>query len=218
MHYFYQYKESVAPPISRIGLIQLINTVVEIGVALNNYDFIQMGYIGTHPLENNFGSLSIVCHCDHSYSNIFRANKFQAFELDLELVERIPKVQYFGGIILVFTPFQLFKIVWQRMKNNESNISFFESWFPLYKTSNFDERIESPSILSGCNIITRYLNLNDKKNDDKVRKVMMKYRKKDRIEKKFTPISQITADELDSLEIDEDFYFLLQIIIQYILI
>lgn len=70
------------------------------------------------------------------------------------------------------------------MKNNESDISFFESWFPLYKISNFDERIESPSILSGCNIITRYLNLNDKKNDDKVRKVMMKYRKKDRIEKK----------------------------------
>ena len=71
LHYFYQYKESVGPPISRIGLIRFINTVIGIAVALHKYDFIQIGQISTHPLENYFGSLRITCHCDHSYCNIF---------------------------------------------------------------------------------------------------------------------------------------------------
>ena len=72
LHYLYQYNESIAPPISRIGLIRIINTIVGFCVALERYDFVQMGHIGTYPLENYFGSLRISCHFDHSYCNIFR--------------------------------------------------------------------------------------------------------------------------------------------------
>lgn len=57
LHYFNQYKKSVGPPISRIGLICAINTMIVISVALHKYDFIQIGPIGTHPLEKYFCSL-----------------------------------------------------------------------------------------------------------------------------------------------------------------
>lgn len=73
LHYLYQYDESIAPLISRIGLIRIINTIIGLCVALTKYDFVQIGHIGTHPLENYFGSLRIACNCDHSYCNIIRA-------------------------------------------------------------------------------------------------------------------------------------------------
>lgn len=114
-----------------------------------------------------------------------------------------------GGIIPDFTPFQLFKMVWSRMKNNDSDISFFNSWFPLYKTSEFDERISSASVLSGSNIIARYLNISDKKYNDKEKKVNMKCRKTDRIEKirNLKPVSQLTAEESVSLVFEDALQF-----------
>lgn len=57
-HYFFQCNESLAPPISRIGLIHAINTFVGIAVALHKFDFVQMGQLGAHLLENYFGSLN----------------------------------------------------------------------------------------------------------------------------------------------------------------
>ena len=38
------------------------------------------------------------------------------------------------GIILDITPFDLFKILWQKVKKYECDSLIFESWFPLYKT------------------------------------------------------------------------------------
>ena len=49
------------------------------------------------------------------------------------------------------------------MKSSEADITFFESRFSLYKTTDFDEQISHSSALSGCNIIARYLNIHDKK-------------------------------------------------------
>lgn len=72
-HYIYKFKDSIIPPISKIGLKRMINTIVGISRALGRYDFFQIGHIGTHPLENYFGCIRIACHNDHSYCNIFRA-------------------------------------------------------------------------------------------------------------------------------------------------
>lgn len=73
LNYFYQFNNSVSPPGTRITLIMMLNTIVGIAVALLKYDFVKTGHIGTHPLENYFGSLRVACQYDHSFDCIFRA-------------------------------------------------------------------------------------------------------------------------------------------------
>lgn len=72
MHYLYQYNNSISPPLSRIGLIRLINTIIGIAVCLEKYDLVHTGHLSTHPVENYFGTLRVTCSYDHSYGNIFR--------------------------------------------------------------------------------------------------------------------------------------------------
>lgn len=48
-HYIYQFKDSISPPISRIGLIRMINTIVGISIALEKFNFVQIGHISAHP-------------------------------------------------------------------------------------------------------------------------------------------------------------------------
>ena len=39
------------------------------------------------------------------------------------------------GNLPEITPFQVFKLVWQKMKCKDSDASFFESWFLYFKNS-----------------------------------------------------------------------------------
>ena len=181
LHYLYQYNESIAPPISRIGLIRIINTIVGFCVALERYDFVQMGHIGTYPLENYFGSLRISCHFDHSYCNIFRT--FGKSILVKKLLDDLKqtniirtrlgycgthaKIECTDRIIPDNTPFQLFISIWNKMKDENADITIFESWFPCYKTTEWNEQISIASILSGSSIISMYLNLSDSKSSVK---------------------------------------------------
>lgn len=84
------------------------------------------------------------------------------------------------------------------------------SWFPYYKTVDWKEQISKSSSLSGSNIIARYINLSD----DKTKKIRikMKCRKKDRLDniKKLHQISKMTEKELNSLQIEDDFIFIIK--------
>ncbi|KAK8858330.1 hypothetical protein M9Y10_039614 [Tritrichomonas musculus] len=223
LHYFYQYNKSLAPPISRIGLIRIINTIIGLSVALKKYEFVQMGHIGTHPLENYFGSLRIACHYDHSYFNIFSAiGKSVLIKKLLEELQQTENirtrlgyggthatVENTGGNIPDISPFDLFKSIWSRMKNENADTTYFESWYPFFKTTYWDERISSPSYLSGTSIISRYLNLSDAKKPSDKNSINMKCRKKDLIKKikEMHTVSGMTTDEVDSLAIEDAFMF-----------
>ena len=227
LHYLYQFKSSVSPPITRIGLIRMINSIVGISIALERYDFVQIGHIGTHPLENYFGCIRIACHNDHSYCNIFRAIGKAIYtrkildELKQENIIRTrlgiggahAKIQCIEGIIPDFTPFQLFKMVWHKMKDDKADTTFFESWFSSYKTIEWEEEITQASKLSGSNVISRYLNLsNESKSINKAPKINMKCRK----HKIFAKISKLkrifimTQKETDSLPIEDPLLFFIQ--------
>ena len=130
LHYLYQMNGSVSPPHSRIGIIRMINTIIGVAVALERYNFVHTGHIGTHPLENYFGSLRVACNNDHSYCNIFRAigKTIHVRNLlnDLDQKETIrTRLGYGGtkaeiicieGIIPDISPFDLYKILWQKIK------------------------------------------------------------------------------------------------------
>ena len=65
------------------------------------------------------------------------------------------------------------------MKYEKADITFFESWFPVYRTTEWDEQISMSSLLSGCNIISRYLNLSDSKKSNNQKTIYMKCSKKE---------------------------------------
>ena len=169
LHYFYQFSNSLSPPGTRITVIRMLNTIVGITVALSKYDFIKTGHIGTHPLENYFGSLQIACQYDHSYDTIFRVvgkaihvrilldelNQKNTIRTRIGIGGTNAQIECNSGIIPDMAPFQLFKMIWHKMKLNDSDISLFESWFPCYKTIDWKEQISKSSSLSGSNIISR---------------------------------------------------------------
>ena len=72
INYLYQMNDSISPPLSRIGIIRMINTIIGITIALEKYDFVHLGHLSSHPVENYFGALRIACNYDHSLANIFR--------------------------------------------------------------------------------------------------------------------------------------------------
>lgn len=195
MHYFYQLNDSSSPPHSRIGIIRMINTIIGIAIALERYPFVQTGHIGTHPLENYFGSLRVACNNDHSYCNIFRAigKTIHVRNLLNELNQKDiirSRLGYGGvkaeitcldGIIPDITPFDLFKLIWRKVKAPCSDSIIFESWFPLYKTIAWNEEIATASTLSGSNIVSRYFNRKNKK-QNLIEKPQMKRRKIERYE------------------------------------
>ena len=125
-------KFGIAPVHSRIGIIRMINTIIWIAIALERYTWVHTGHIGTHPLENYFGSLRIACNNDHSFCNIFRAIgkiihvRNLLNDLDQKLIIR-SRLGYGGvkaeitcskGIVPDITPFELFKMLWQKIKNH----------------------------------------------------------------------------------------------------
>ena len=61
------------------------------------------------------------------------------------------------------------------MKDNDADALLFESWFPMFKTIQWNEQISSPYMLSGSNIISGYINLSENK---KRKSLNMKCRKK----------------------------------------
>lgn len=44
-----------------------------------------------------------------------------------------------------FSPFQLFKMIWHKMKSNDADVAFFESWFSSYRTVEWEEKIAQTS-------------------------------------------------------------------------
>ena len=49
-----------SPPHSRIGVIRLINTLIGISVSINMNNYVRLGHIGTHALENFFRFFTVV--------------------------------------------------------------------------------------------------------------------------------------------------------------
>lgn len=149
MRYFYLFKESISPPATRITLIRIINTIVGLFIALERYNYVETGHIGTHPLENFFGSLRVACHNDHSYSRIFEAidkfihvrKLFDKLKQDISIKNRFGYsgteaiIECINGNLSKIIPFPIFKIVWHKMKCLDSDASYFESWFPYCKNS-----------------------------------------------------------------------------------
>ena len=119
------------------------------------------------------------------------------------------KIECIEGIIPDITPFQLFKSIWNRMKDEKADATIFESWFPLYKTTEWNEQISIASILSGSSIISRYLNLSDSKGSVKQRTMNMKCKKKELIQRiqQMKSKSQMTEGEINSLAIEDAFIF-----------
>ena len=197
----------------------MINTVVGISIALERYDFVQIGHIRTHPLENYFGCIRISCHNDHSYCNIFRAigkailTRKLLDELKQDNIIRTrlgiggahAKIECIDGIIPDISPFQLFKLVWHQMKDEKADITIFESWFSSYKTIEWEEEMTQASKLSGSGVIARYLNISNDTMNSKCPKINMKCRKQERISniKKMKRILGMTAREIDSLIIED---------------
>ena len=224
IHYFYQMKNSVAPPATRILIIRFINTIVGLAVALERYDYLKTGHVGTHPLENFFGCLRIACMNDHSYFKIFRSIGkavhvrflFENMKIENPIRSRLgyggteAKIECVEGILPDITPFQMFKSLWHKIKFEYADSVLFESWFESYKTIQWSERISTESKISGSNILSRYLTISDDEGcESNQKKPKMKLRKIERIEKIKTLIrkSSITTKENDSLAIEEPFLF-----------
>lgn len=178
MKLFYDCMYMKSPPHSRIGLIRLINTVIGITVALENNQLVKLGSIGTHPLENFYGHLRITCNYDHSYKNIFTAVAKTVFikkvlsNYDLDQMIRgrsgiggtMATLEKTGGVIPDFSPFDLFRLVFLKMKDpSRDENKFVVDWYSKFKTIPWDERISIPSDVSGSNIVSRYLTGQNKK-------------------------------------------------------
>lgn len=222
MHYLYQLKDSISPVHSRIGIIRMINTIIGVAIALERYPWVHTGHIGTHPLENYFGSLRISCNNDHSYCNIFRAigktihvkNLLNDLNKRLTIRSRLgyggvkAEITCIEGIIPDIAPFDLFKMIWQKVKNYDSDSTIFESWFPLYKTIDWTEELKTPSLLSGSSIVSRYFNRKNKKRNliekpKMKRRKMLQYNKIREIQR----ISKMTEEEISSMHIENHFIF-----------
>lgn len=76
-------------------------------------------------------------HCDHSYCNIFRAIGKPLH--DKKHYEQINKNEVIRRRLGIGVAHVKVECVLFKMENNESDINFFNSWFPLYKISEFDE-------------------------------------------------------------------------------
>lgn len=172
IQFFYECKNE-APVHSRIGIIRLINTVIGISVALETFDFIHIGHISTHPLENYFGMFRIASKNDHSVLYILRAigksvivkKKLDELNLSDSIRSRLgisgAKVDYtiIEGKLMEnysLTPFETFKNLWNKIIWPETNINNFTNFFKSYKTISWSERIAGSSSLSGSNIVARY--------------------------------------------------------------
>ncbi len=164
---------------SRIGIERIINTIIGLAVALKSFDFIRLGNISSHPLENLFGIIRLSSHYDHSWYNMINSLSKGFFiktlidknNISIKRRERLSEagVAVGGeliqkdGEISAYTPFQLFTIIWANMKQNNEllanhkvDIKPFVIWFKNYKKIQWNERIYIPSKLSGSSIINRY--------------------------------------------------------------
>lgn len=170
---FYDLPNLKSVPHTRIGVIRLINTVVGLYVALCKYDYVHMGHIGTHPLENYFGFIRIASHYDHSCTNIFMAigkaafikKQLAEFKLSHDIRTRAgyggarASADNPGGIIPECSPFELFLKVYMRMRDPTlvEMEEYVGSWYSNFKTVPWNERIAGVSSESGSSIVARYV-------------------------------------------------------------
>ena len=129
----------------------MLNTIIGISFALQKFDFVHIGHISTHPLENYFGMFRLACKNDHSALNILRAigksviikKKLDELNLSDAIRTRISisgaKAEYscIGGKLLDIynlTPFELFKILWRKTIWPDTDVNSFVEWFMSYKT------------------------------------------------------------------------------------
>lgn len=200
---------------SRIGIERLINTTIGLGVALQVFDFIKLGQISSHPLENLFGMIRLSCKNNHTWKNILyslgRAFYFKRLIDDNSIViKRRERVSIAGvsvsdeqndGDISSYSPFQLFLMVWANMKENNSdvktqNISPFIFWFKNFKKIQWNEKLYRPSKLSGSAISSRYKN--DDENDAII--ISKKRKKQAKKPKNKQKIEIKTRNNLDEFE------------------
>lgn len=160
---------------SRIGIERIINTIIGLGVSLKVFQFIKLSHISSHPLENLFGMIRLSCSYNHSSINMVQALG-RAFYLKLIIdnqsidIRRRERISIAGvaatrdledGEISLYSPFQLFIILWANMKQYKSleknlDISPFLQWFQNFKKMEWNEKVYSPSKLSGNSISSRY--------------------------------------------------------------
>lgn len=197
---------------SRIGIERIINTIIGLAVALKSFDFIRLGNISSHPLENLFGIIRLSSHYDHSWYNMINSLSKGFFiktlidknNISIKRRERLNEagVAVGGeliqkdGEISAYTPFQLFTIIWANMKQNNEllanhkvDIKPFVIWFKNYKKIQWNECIYIPSKLSGSSIINRYKT--DEYNELKI--IRKEKRKQAMNKKKLQPQSVMTT-------------------------
>lgn len=192
MKIFYEMRSLKSPMHSRIGIIRMINTIVGLSVALEIEEFLKMGNISSHPLENFFGFLRLACNYDHSATNIFRAiaksiyikKTLSNYDLNIDIRTRlsyagtVASYEKVGGVVPPFSPFELFRIIFKKMRDPSFECHDFINWYINFKTEPWDERISASSDLSGSSIVSRYIsssNNTKQKNAELKKKKMEKY-------------------------------------------
>lgn len=159
--------------------------------------------------------IRLACKNNHTWKNILfslgRAFYFKRLiDNNSIVIKRRERVSIAGvavsseqndGDISLYTPFQLFLMVWSNMKEGKSeiksvNITPFIVWFKSFKKIQWNEKIYRPSKLSGSAIASRY------KNDDENDAVIIsKQRKKQAKKPKKTQINRNkTRNNLDEFE------------------
>ena len=204
----------------------MINTIIGISVALEKFDYIHIGHISTHPLENYFGMFRIASKNDHSVFNILRAigksvivkKKLDELNLSDSIRSRLgisgAKVDYtiIEGKLMenyFLTPFDIFKLLWEKIIWQETDMNNLINFFRSYKTIEWSERIASSSSLSGSNIVARYYfqKINNKKENKKVSKHVKRYT----IVRNFIKPKEIAAEVIVAKDIDNPRDFFIQI-------
>lgn len=138
-HFFFECIKD-APIHSRIGIIRLINTTIGISASLEQFEYIHIGHISTHPLENYFGMFRILRAFGKS---VIIKKKLDELNLADSILTRLgisgAKVDYTlieGKLMDNYSlkPFDIFKILWKKIIWPEFDIKNVIDFFTSYKT------------------------------------------------------------------------------------